>query len=64
MRLKEIQDYFKVPRTCAYKLMQDKEFPSTKINGRWEIDRKCLLKWIEDRIRQKGNIYGTKTKQG
>ena len=62
MRLKEIQDYFKIPRTCAYKLMQDKAFPSTKRNGRWEIDRKCLLKWIDDRIRQKGNSHGTEAK--
>jgi len=53
MKLKEVQQYLGVPRTCIYELVRQKGFPAVKENGEWHIDWKKLQRWINKEIKRR-----------
>ncbi len=57
METEEIMDFFSISRAAAYRLMRQKDFPSFKLMGRYTVQKKSLLKWLD---RKESSAYQNK----
>jgi predicted DNA-binding transcriptional regulator AlpA len=47
--LNDIRKVFKLGRSAAYRLMNDKEFPSIRVGGALRITKVNLIKYLESK---------------
>lgn len=43
----EIMEIFDISRASAYRLMRRKDFPAFKIAGRFTVQKRTLIKWLD-----------------
>jgi len=55
--LEEIMELFNLGKAGAYRLLRRKDFPSFKLMGKYAVQKKSLIKWLD---RQEQKAYSAK----
>ncbi len=46
MTLNEVAEYLRIPRSTAYKLVQEGRIPGQKVGRQWRFRRAFVEKWL------------------
>ena len=49
MTLNEVAEYLRIPRSTAYKLVQEGRIPGQKVGRQWRFHRQFVDEWLRKR---------------
>ena len=48
MTLNEVAEYLRIPRSTAYKLVQEGRIPGQKVGRQWRFRRDTIDRWLDE----------------
>ena len=48
MTLNEVAEYLRIPRSTAYKLVQEGRLPGQKVGRQWRFRRDTIDRWLDE----------------